>query len=172
MIITVKRPNDEVESQRQNTRACHGGAVKELEDRWERAFNDPDKQRKNLVSIELELQRPLLLLEAVVVVVQVKKFGLPHSVTVGELGFGMFRKGALMSRSISSKFIHLSKLVILICPANKLNQYWLPPNTDNNHCHITPHVHLIIRDELDSFFIILVFRLGYLDRNQNLAKDD
>ena len=152
MIITVKRPNDEVESQRQNTRAFHGGAVKELEDRWERAFNDSDKQRKNLVSIE-----------AVVVVVQVKKFGLPHSVTVGELGFGMFRKGALMSRSISSKFIHLSKLVILICPANKLNQYWLPPNTDNNHCHITPHVHLIIRDELDSFFIILVFRLGYLE---------
>ena len=46
--------------------------MKELEDRWERAFNDPDKQRKNLVSVV-----------AVVVVVQVKKFGLQHSITVG-----------------------------------------------------------------------------------------
>ena len=46
--------------------------MKELEDRWERAFNDPDKQRKNLVSAV-----------AVVVVVQVKKFCLQHSVTVG-----------------------------------------------------------------------------------------
>ena len=36
------------------------------------AFNDPDKQRKNLVSVE-----------AVVVVVQVKKFGLQHSIGGG-----------------------------------------------------------------------------------------
>ena len=37
----------------------------------EQAFNDPDKKRKNLVSVV-----------AVVVVVQVKKFGLQHSITV------------------------------------------------------------------------------------------
>ena len=97
MIITVKRPNDEVERQRQNTRACHGGTEKELEDRWERAFNDPDKQRKNLV-----------LVEAVVVVVQVKKFGLQHSVTVGVWDDS---ERSTLSRSISSKFILLSKLV-------------------------------------------------------------
>ena len=50
------------------------GAVKELEDRWERAFNDPDKQRKNLYQVSVV---------AVVVVGQVKKFDLQHSVTVG-----------------------------------------------------------------------------------------
>ena len=72
--------------------------MKEFEDRWERALNDSDKQRKNLV-------------EAMVVVVQVKKFGLQHSVTVGVWDDS---ERSTLSRSISSKFILLSKLVILI----------------------------------------------------------
>ena len=73
--------------------------MKDLEDICERAFSDPDKQRKNLVSV------------VAVVVVQVKSLVCS---TQSELEFGMIRKGALISRSISSKFIHLSKLVILI----------------------------------------------------------
>ena len=70
--------------------------MKELEDRWERAFNEPDNQGKNLVSVV-----------AVVVVVQVKNIGLQHSVTVG-VWDDSGKEHSCLSRYQVSSYIYLN----------------------------------------------------------------
>ena len=65
------------------------------------AFNDPDKQRKNLVSVV-----------AVVVVVQVKKFGLQHSITVG-VWDDSGKEHSCPGRFQVSSYIYLNLLFII-----------------------------------------------------------
>ena len=84
------------------------------------AFNDPDKQRKNLVSVV-----------AVVVVVQVKKFGLQHSITVRVWDDSGKEHSRVTSRTISSKFIHLSKSGRWQAPAAVLPEG--PKNIGDSH---------------------------------------
>ena len=65
------------------------------------AFNDPDKQRKNLVSVV-----------AVVVVVQVKKFGLQHSITA-RVWDDSGKEQSCPGRFQVSSYIYLNLLFII-----------------------------------------------------------